>query len=387
MSQDYPFVPGLVGVPAGKTRICTVGPKGHGLTYRGYSLDDLVLNGTFEEVAYLITRGKLPSKDELVSYKKKINGLFELPGVIRRLLELIPKNSHPMDVLKSVTSLLGCLDKTSNVNGKLDNPIDIGDKLLAIFPSAIAYHYRYHFFNEIIETKGLNNEGIGEHFLRLLHNNNNLNNSDYGKLMNRCMDVSLICYAEHGFCASTFACRVTCATLSDTYSCIASAIGTLRGPLHGGANEKAFELISSFNSSSDATNGVKNMLKNKEKIMGFGHRVYKTNDPRSKIMKQWSKKLVNGPFGDENLLNISDSIQKLMWDSKKLFPNVDFPAALAYNFCGIPTNLFTPIFVCARTSGWIAHIIEQRSNNKLIRPKGIYIGPSQREYVNIQSRL
>mmetsp|Transcript_32517 Transcript_32517/g.28535 ORF Transcript_32517/g.28535 Transcript_32517/m.28535 type:complete len:389 (+) Transcript_32517:33-1199(+) len=382
---------GLAGVIAGETAIATVGKKGHGLMYRGYSINDLTENCIFEEIAYLLTRGHLPNQNELRQYRLKINSLFELPGTIRRILELTPKNCHPMDVLKTTCSVLGTLYPEKDITDTQEM-LDISDRLLAIFPSAIAYHYNYHFNGIIIDTKALSkNDSIANHFLRLLHSANpSLINDE----MVRCIDVSMICYAEHGFAASTFASRVTTSTLSDAYSSICSAIGTLRGPLHGGANEKAFYLINSFKDSSNNLNYVeseiKNKLKRKEKIMGFGHRVYKICDPRSEIMQKWSDKLSmdnNNKFAKYNLCKISNRIQETMWNEKKLFPNVDFPAAMAYHQCGIPTDIFTPLFVCARTAGWCSHIIEQRTNNRLIRPSSIYIGPNLKSYVPIKSRL
>eukprot|EP01084_Bolivina_argentea_P150418 262685_1 len=377
---------GLAGVIAGETAIATVGKKGHGLMYRGYSIDDLTKNCIFEEIAYLLTRGHLPSNTELTQYRNKINSLFELPSIIRRVLELTPKHSHPMDVLKTTCAVLGTIYPENDINC-IEETLNICDRLLAIFPSAIAYHYNYHFNGIIIDTKALsNNDTISNHFLRLLHSSNP---SVVNQNMVKCIDTSMICYAEHGFAASTFAARVTTSTLSDAYSSICTAIGTLRGGLHGGANEKAFYLINSYKNISDAKKGILNKLKIKEKIMGFGHRVYRTNDPRSKIMQQWADNLSNDNsniFARKDLCDIANVIQNTMWNTKKLFPNVDFPAAMAYHQCGIPTNLFTPLFVCARTAGWCANIIEQRSKNRLIRPSSIYIGPNLKKFVPINYR-
>eukprot|EP00485_Elphidium_margaritaceum_P006920 CAMPEP_0202705448 /NCGR_PEP_ID=MMETSP1385-20130828/17990_1 /ASSEMBLY_ACC=CAM_ASM_000861 /TAXON_ID=933848 /ORGANISM="Elphidium margaritaceum" /LENGTH=393 /DNA_ID=CAMNT_0049363673 /DNA_START=18 /DNA_END=1199 /DNA_ORIENTATION=- len=388
MSAAKPtYSKGLAGVIAGETAIATVGKKGHGLMYRGYSIDDLSDKCIFEEVAYLLTRGSLPTSAELRAYQSKINGLFELDGTIRRILELIPKDCHPMDVLKVVAGVAGTLYPEKDIADSAET-LDIADRLLAVFPSAIAYHYNYHFKGRVIETKALSSDDcIANHFVRLLHADDP---SSVTQDMIRCVNVSLICYAEHGFAASSFASRVTTSTLSDIYSSIGAAIGTLRGPLHGGANEAAFYLINSFTSASEAEQGLLDMLRRKQKIMGFGHRVYKTNDPRSAILHRWSQilsdKRNNPKFARNDLCQIADVIQDTMWKQKKLFPNVDFPAAMAYHQCGIPTNLFTPLFVCARTSGWMAHIIEQRANNRLIRPTSLYIGPQLKPFVGIERR-
>mmetsp|Transcript_54666 Transcript_54666/g.87372 ORF Transcript_54666/g.87372 Transcript_54666/m.87372 type:complete len:394 (-) Transcript_54666:95-1276(-) len=389
MSDSKPtYSKGLQGVIAGETALATVGKQGHGLMYRGYSINDLTENCIFEEVAYLLTRGHLPSEQELNDYRLKLQSLFELPSVIRRVLELTPKHCHPMDVLKTTCSVLGTIYPERDVSDKQES-LDIADRLLAIFPSAIAYHYNYHFQGLVIETKALSKDDhLANHFLRLLHAKNP---ESVNKEMVRCVDVSMICYAEHGFAASSFAARVTTSTLSDAYSAICSGIGTLRGPLHGGANEKAFDLISSFErapSLESVKQDICNKLRAKEKIMGFGHRVYRTSDPRSAIMQKWADMLATNSnrFSRPDLCKIANVIQETMWSEKKLFPNVDFPAAMAYHQCGIPTNLFTPLFVCARTAGWCSHIIEQRESNRLIRPGSIYTGPSLQSFVYLNER-
>lgn len=365
---------GLAGVVAGKSAIATVGLAGKGLNYRGYSIDDLAAHATFEEVAYLLIYGQLPTQKELDHYTKKLVSLRNLPEKLKTVLKLIPKNTHPMDVLRTGCSFLGTIEPEEDFSQQYE----IADRLLALFPGIMCYWYAYHFQHK--EITGLSDEQtVGGHFLELLHGKKPT------KLESDMMNVSLILYAEHEFNASTFAARVTAATLSDFYSAITSAIGTLRGPLHGGANEAAMDLIEQFKSPDDAAKGLKEMLANKVKIMGFGHRVYTTNDPRSDIIKQWSFKLGEAK-GDLILYNISECIEEVMWDEKKLFPNLDFYSASAYNYCNIPTPLFTPIFVMSRITGWSAHVFEQRADNKLIRPTSEYIGPNSRAFPAINTR-
>lgn len=364
---------GLAGVVAGESAIATVG-LGSGLNYRGYSIDDLAEHATFEEVAYLLLYSKLPTQNELDEYTQKLISLRHLPDALKTVLKMIPKETHPMDVLRTGCSFLGNLEPEHSFSEQYQ----IADRLLALFPGMICYWYAYHFTNK--ELSELSEENtIGGHFLALLHGRKP------SKLEVDMMNVSLILYAEHEFNASTFAARVTAATLSDFYSAVVSAIGTLRGPLHGGANEAAMELIERFKTPDEAEVGLKKMLVNKELIMGFGHRVYTTSDPRSDIIKKWSFRL-----GEEKnnilLYNISERIEEVMWQEKKLFPNLDFYSASAYHYCGIPTFLFTPIFVMSRITGWAAHVFEQRADNKLIRPSSRYIGPEPRRFPAIESR-
>jgi 2-methylcitrate synthase len=365
---------GLAGITAGETAICTVGKEGVGLTYRGYSIEDLAKHACFEEVAYLLLRGNLPTEKELAAYQKKLSSLRALPPALKIVLEQLPADAHPMDILRTGCSALGTLEPES----KQHNVQDIADRLLACFPSMLMYWYHFHQNNKRIETQ-TDCQGTAEHLLFLLHG------KKPDELHRRAIDVSLILYAEHEFNASTFAARVTAATLSDMYSAVTSAIGTLRGSLHGGANEAAMELIEKFKTPEEAEKGLHQMLADKALIMGFGHRVYKISDPRSDIIKAWSKKLADAA-GDKTLYPVSERIEKIMWDEKHLFPNLDFYSASAYHFCGIPTAMFTPLFVMARISGWAAHIIEQRSNNKLIRPAADYTGPEPREFVPIEKR-
>jgi len=365
---------GLAGVVAGKSAICTVGQEGAGLNYRGYSIHDLAEHATFEEVAHLLIHDKLPTKQELAAYKDRLITMRSLPAALKTTLELIPQNAHPMDVLRTGASLLGTLEQESDDN----NAYHIADRLLAVFPSMLCYWYRFHQHGEKI-NETTDDESIAGHFLHLLHG------KKADDLHRRAIDVSLILYAEHEFNASTFAARVTAATFSDFYSAVTSAIGTLRGPLHGGANEAAMELIQRFKSPDEAEQGMRDILANKGLVMGFGHRVYKISDPRSDIIKAWSEKLTQ-VAGDNVLFPVSERIEKIMWDEKKLFPNLDFYSASAYHMCDIPIPMFTPVFVMSRITGWAAHILEQRSDNKLIRPTSEYIGPAKRPYVAIGER-
>ncbi|MBI2786047.1 MAG: 2-methylcitrate synthase [Legionella longbeachae] len=365
---------GLAGVVAGQSGICTVGLAGKGLNYRGYSIDDLAENATFEEVAYLLLYGRLPNQKELNDYTKKLVNLRVIPDSLKTVLKMIPKETHPMDVLRTGCSFLGNIEPEINFSQQYH----IADRLLALFPGMMCYWYAWHFQNK--EISGLSDEETtGAHFLSLLHGRKP------SKLEAQMMNVSLILYAEHEFNASTFAARVTAATLSDFYSAITSAIGTLRGPLHGGANEAAMELIEQFANPDQAESELKKMLLNKALIMGFGHRVYTTSDPRSDIIKKWSFRL-GEEKGDLLLYHISERVEEVMWDEKKLFPNLDFYSASAYHYCGIPTFLFTPIFVMSRITGWSAHVIEQRENNKLIRPTSEYTGPEPRKFPAIETR-
>ncbi|MBC7193133.1 2-methylcitrate synthase [Marinobacter sp.] len=365
---------GLRGQVAGETALCTVGKSGAGLTYRGYDIADLAEHAQFEEIAYLLLRGKLPNRQELDAYTKKLQGLRGLPAALKTVLEQIPKDAHPMDVMRTGCSMLGNLETEQDFSEQ-DDKID---RMLAVFPSIITYWYRFVHEGVRIETDS-DVDSIGGHFLELLHG------KKPSELHERVMNVSLILYAEHEFNASTFTARVCASTLSDIHSCVTGAIGSLRGPLHGGANEAAMALIQKFKTPDEAEKGLLGMLERKEKIMGFGHAIYKESDPRNAIIKQWSKKLAE-ETGDTVLYPVSERCEEVMWREKKLFCNADFFHASAYHFMGIPTELFTPIFVMSRVSGWTAHVKEQRANNRIIRPSADYTGPADAKWVPIDER-
>ena len=365
---------GLAGVSAGETALCTVGKEGAGLTYRGYDIYDLVDNASFEEVAYLLLYGKLPSRAELDAYVAKLKTMRGLPDQVKQVLEMIPADSHPMDVLRSGVSILGNIEP----EGDFENQHHVADRLLACLPSMLLYWRRFHTDGKRIDVETDDDSGAG-HFLNMLHD------KAPSELHRKSLDTTLILYAEHEFNASTFAARVITGTLTDFHSAVTGAIGALRGPLHGGANEAAMELIQKFSSPEEATEGVLGMLAAKKKIMGFGHRVYTTSDPRNSVNKKMSKAL-SDEAGDTQLYVVSEAIEKVMWDEKKLFANADFFTASLYHFLGIPTHLFTPIFVCSRITGWAAHIMEQRADNKLIRPAADYIGPGLQTWVPIDER-
>ncbi|AKS42132.1 bifunctional 2-methylcitrate synthase/citrate synthase [Wenzhouxiangella marina] len=365
---------GLRGQSAGQTAICTVGAAGNSLRYRGYAVDELAEKATFNEVAYMILKGELPTRDELAAYQQRLKGLRGLPDALKEVLERIPASAHPMDVLRTGCSFLGNLEPEDG----FENQQDVADRLLASFPSMICYWYRFSHDGVRIEVE-TDDEGIGGHFLHLLHG------KPPSELHARVMDVSLILYAEHEFNASTFTARVCASTLSDMHSCITGAIGSLRGPLHGGANEMAMAMLEKYHSAEQAREDVLRMLEAKEKIMGFGHAVYREKDPRNAIIREWSRKLA-AEVGDEVLFPVSEIVEKTMWEEKKLFANADFYHASAYHFMGIPTGLFTPIFVMSRVTGWAAHVMEQRSNNRIIRPGADYIGPEDRAVPSIDQR-
>ncbi|NCO19121.1 MAG: 2-methylcitrate synthase [Gammaproteobacteria bacterium] len=365
---------GLRGQSAGETAICTVGAAGNSLRYRGFAVDDLAENASFNEVAHLILKGELPTQAELDVYAERLKSLRALPDALKQVLERIPASAHPMDVLRTGCSFLGNIEQ----EGGFENQQAVADRLLATFPGIITYWYRYSRESVRIETES-DEDGVGAHFLKLLH----------GRAPNalhaRVMDVSLILYAEHEFNASTFTARVCASTLSDMHSCITGAIGSLRGPLHGGANEMAMAMLEKYDSVEAAATDVHRMLAAKEKIMGFGHAVYRERDPRNAIIRKWSRKL-SAEVGDTVLFPVSEVVEKIMWDEKKLFANADFYHASAYHFMGIPTGLFTPIFVMSRITGWAAHVMEQRGNNRIIRPGADYIGPGDRNVTPIGER-
>nr|WP_163502646.1 2-methylcitrate synthase [Halomonas socia] len=365
---------GLRGQSAGSTALCTVGQSGSGLTYCGYDIAELADKARFEEVAYLLLKGKLPTQAELDAYIAKIKRLRGLPAPLKAVLEQIPADAHPMDVMRSGASMLGNLETEE----RFEEQQDAADRLLAVLPSIICYWYRYSHDGVRIDTE-TDDDSVGGHFLHLLRD------EAPSELHARVMSVSLILYAEHEFNASTFTARVCASTLSDMHSCVTGAIGSLRGPLHGGANEAAMAMIEHWRSADEAEREILGMLERKEKIMGFGHAIYRESDPRNAIIKKWSKQLAED-VGDSVLYPVSERVEAVMWREKKLFCNADFFHASAYHFMGIPTKLFTPIFVCSRVTGWCAHVFEQRDNNRIIRPSADYVGPDARGWLPIEQR-
>ncbi|WHI53178.1 2-methylcitrate synthase [Microbulbifer sp. MLAF003] len=365
---------GLRGQVAGKTALSTVGKSGSGLTYRGYDIKDLAEHCQFEEVAYLIFYGELPTSGQLAEYKAVLKSMRGLPQALKEVLERIPADAHPMDVMRTGCSMLGNLEVEESFAQQLEK----ANRLLAAFPSIICYWYRFTHDNVRIETE-TDDDSIGGHFLHMLRG------EKPNALHEQVMNVSLILYAEHEFNASTFTARVCASTLSDLFSCITGAIGTLRGPLHGGANEAAMEMIERFSSPDEAEKELLGMLERKEKIMGFGHAIYRESDPRNVIIKAWSEKLAED-VGDTVLYPVSVRCEEVMWREKKLFCNADFFHASAYHFMGIPTKLFTPIFVMSRVTGWAAHVFEQRADNRIIRPSAEYVGVEPRTVTPIAER-
>ncbi len=365
---------GLRGQSAGETTICTVGAEGNSLRYRGYDVVELAEGSTFYEVAYMLLKGELPTRAELERWTVKLKALRTLPESLREVLERIPADAHPMDVMRTGCSFLGNIEQ----EGDFSNQQNVADRLLATFPGMVAYWYRYSHDGMRIDTD-TDEDGLGAHFLHLLRG------ESPSELEARVMDVSLILYAEHEFNASTFTARVCASTLSDLHSCITAAIGSLRGPLHGGANEAAMDMIEQYGSAEEAVEDVLRKLTARELIMGFGHAVYRLRDPRNAIIKGWSKQLAELKE-DTVLYAVSEAVERTMKEEKNMFANADFFHASAYHFMGIPTKLFTPIFVMSRVTGWAAHCFEQRANNRIIRPSADYTGPEPRSYVAIEDR-
>ncbi|EHK0752588.1 2-methylcitrate synthase [Vibrio parahaemolyticus] len=366
---------GLRGQSAGSTALCTVGKTGTGLTYRGYDITDLANNAQFEEVAHLLLRGHLPNQQELDAYKTHLLSLRGLPTELKQALELIPASAHPMDVMRTGCSVLGNLEQEMS----FDEQLQATERMLALFPAIICYWYRFSHDGVRIDTEDQTEDCIGGYFLRLL------TDKEPSALHKQVMHCSLILYAEHEFNASTFAARVCASTLSDIHSCITAAIGTLRGPLHGGANEAAMEMIEDWQTPDEAEANIMQMLANKDKIMGFGHAIYREGDPRNALIKRWSEEL-SKHVGDTHLYAVSERVESVMKREKGLFCNADFFHASAYHFMDIPTKLFTPIFVMSRLTGWAAHVYEQRANNRIIRPSADYTGPDHQEWVPIENR-
>ncbi|RZR34001.1 bifunctional 2-methylcitrate synthase/citrate synthase [Vibrio vulnificus] len=366
---------GLRGQSAGSTALCTVGKTGTGLTYRGYDITDLANHAQFEEVAHLLLRGHLPKQQELDAYKTRLIGLRGLPAELKQALELIPASAHPMDVMRTGCSVLGNLEQETDFSQQLDAT----ERMLALFPAIICYWYRFSHDGVRIDTQDQSQDCIGGYFLKML------TGKEPSELHKQVMHCSLILYAEHEFNASTFAARVCASTLSDIHSCVTAAIGTLRGPLHGGANEAAMEMIENWQTPEEAESNILRMLANKEKIMGFGHAIYRESDPRNALIKRWSQALSEA-VGDTHLYAVSERVEAVMKREKDLFCNADFFHASAYHFMDIPTKLFTPIFVMSRLTGWTAHVFEQRANNRIIRPSADYIGPDHQDWVPIEQR-
>lgn len=365
---------GLAGIIAGNTAIATVGKEGKGLTYRGYSIYDLAEHSTFEDVAYLLIYGRLPKHAELDEYKTKLRSLRGLPAPLKLVLEQIPRSTHPMDVMRTGCSMLGTLEP----EGPGHDQYAVANRLTGCFSAILLYWYQFHEHNRRIDTE-TDDDSTAGHFLHLLHG------KKPDDLHRHAIDVSLILYAEHEYNASTFTARTIVSTLPDFYSAVTGAIGALRGTLHGGANEAAMELIERFSNADDAEKGLLELMAKRELIMGFGHRVYKISDPRSDVIKAWSKKLADA-HGDKRLYPVSERIEQVMRREKNLFPNLDFYSATTYHFCGIPTTMFTSLFVVSRITGWAAHIFEQRADNRLIRPNADYVGPDPRPFVPMASR-